>query len=71
MKPEEIVTMRDAQLYVIIQALNAAQGNRKVAANILQIGERTLYRYIKIYNITRKITYNSGTKIIKHYEKTK
>jgi two-component system response regulator HydG len=41
----------DVEAYYIEQALRVAGGNREEAARILRIGERTLYRKIKDYNI--------------------
>lgn len=41
----------DVEAYYIEQALKLTNGNREEAANMLGIGERTLYRKIKQYNI--------------------
>jgi two-component system response regulator HydG len=43
--------MDEVEAYYIEQALKLAGGNRNEAANLLGIGERTLYRKIKQYNI--------------------
>ncbi len=43
--------LADAELAVILGALREAQGNRRRAAEVLGIGERTLYRKIKHYQI--------------------
>ena len=51
MEKEDLVTICDAEKYVISKALKKAKGNRKKAASILQIVERTLYRKIYDYNI--------------------
>ncbi len=45
-KPLKVV-----EQYYIEQALKLAAGNREEAAKMLNIGERTLYRKIKEYNI--------------------
>jgi two-component system response regulator HydG len=43
--------LKDVEAYYIEQALKVATGNREEAARLLDIGERTLYRKIKDYNI--------------------
>jgi DNA-binding NtrC family response regulator len=43
--------MADIERAAIRQALAAARGNRRKAAEMLAIGERTLYRKLKEYNV--------------------
>ena len=43
--------LKDVEKYYIIQALELTEGNREEAATILGIGERTLYRKIKEYDL--------------------
>lgn len=43
--------LKDVEAYYIEQALKQTGGNREEAARLLDIGERTLYRKIKDYNI--------------------
>jgi two-component system, NtrC family, response regulator HydG len=43
--------LKDVEAYYIEQALKQTEGNREAAATMLDIGERTLYRKIKDYNI--------------------
>lgn len=55
-KKEEIVinvgtSMKDAEKEIIIQTLKKVNNNRKMAANILDIGIRTLHRKIKEYGL--------------------
>jgi DNA-binding NtrC family response regulator len=45
------MTMRDLEREAIIAALKEVGGNRREAADLLEIGERTLYRKIKEYGI--------------------
>jgi DNA-binding NtrC family response regulator len=45
-------TMEDVEREMIIKALAANEGNRKKAAQQLGIGERTLYRKLKKYDLT-------------------
>jgi DNA-binding NtrC family response regulator len=45
------MTMRDLEREAIIAALKEVAGNRREAADLLGIGERTLYRKIKEYDI--------------------
>jgi DNA-binding NtrC family response regulator len=45
------MTMADVERATITAALRECQGNRRKAAAILGIGERTLYRKIKEYKI--------------------
>lgn len=42
-------SLGEVERYYILQALEMANGNREEAAQMLQIGERTLYRKIKEY----------------------
>ncbi|MEE8417492.1 MAG: sigma-54 dependent transcriptional regulator [candidate division Zixibacteria bacterium] len=45
------VRMEDAEKELVVRALNEAGGNRKKAARILGIGERTLYRKLDKYGL--------------------
>ena len=45
------VSLNDLQRQAIIDTLAKVQNNREKAAKLLGIGERTLYRKIKEYNI--------------------
>jgi two-component system response regulator HydG len=45
------MTIRDAERQLIQSTLQAAEGNRTEAAKMLGIGERTLYRKIKEYEL--------------------
>ncbi len=45
------MSMKDLEREAIIAALKEAGGNRRAAADVLGIGERTLYRKIKEYDI--------------------
>jgi DNA-binding NtrC family response regulator len=45
------MTMREVEREAIIAALKEVGGNRREAADLLGIGERTLYRKIKEYEI--------------------
>jgi len=45
-------TLEEIERQAIIDALNHTNGNRRKAAEILGIGERTLYRKLKQYGIT-------------------
>jgi DNA-binding NtrC family response regulator len=45
------MTMRDMEREAIITALKEVGGNRRAAADLLGIGERTLYRKIKEYDV--------------------
>ena len=44
-------TMNDIEKHFISETLRASGGNREEAAKTLGIGERTLYRKIKEYNL--------------------
>jgi two-component system, NtrC family, response regulator HydG len=44
-------TLRDVEAELIRQTLTACQGNRQKAAELLGMGERTLYRKIKEYDL--------------------
>ena len=48
---EESVNIEDAERKLITRALNEAKGNRKHAAELLGIGERTLYRKLDKYGL--------------------
>ena len=39
----------------IVQTLHMTKGNRRLAADILQVGERTLYRKVNTYDNEQKI----------------
>jgi DNA-binding NtrC family response regulator len=45
------MTMEDLEREAIIAALEEVRGNRRKAAQILAIGERTLYRKIKKFGL--------------------
>jgi DNA-binding NtrC family response regulator len=45
------MTMADVERATIAAALREANGNRRRAAEMLAIGERTLYRKIKTYDL--------------------
>ena len=45
------MTMEDIEKAAIRQALAASKGNRRKAAEMLAIGERTLYRKLREYNV--------------------
>jgi DNA-binding NtrC family response regulator len=45
------MTMADVEKAVIGAALREFRGNRRRAAEVLEIGERTLYRKIKTYQL--------------------
>jgi two-component system response regulator HydG len=47
----ESVNVEDAERELVIQALDKAVGNRKKAAKLLGIGERTLYRKLDKYGL--------------------
>jgi two-component system response regulator HydG len=49
--PLETVNMEDAEKEMIKRALVMTQGNREKAAQMLGIGERTLYRKVKRYGL--------------------
>jgi two-component system response regulator AtoC len=46
------VTMADHERAAIRQALAACAGNRRAAAERLDIGERTLYDKLKVYGLS-------------------
>jgi DNA-binding NtrC family response regulator len=48
------MTMQDLEREAIALALRQVDGNRRRAAQLLGIGERTLYRKIKEYGIEEK-----------------
>lgn len=50
--PSSILTMRDTERLAIVRALEYTRGNRRQTAEILDIGEATLYRKIKEFNLT-------------------
>jgi DNA-binding NtrC family response regulator len=45
------MTMAEIERSAIEAALKETRGNRRKAADMLEIGERTLYRKLKEYNI--------------------
>ncbi|HOM56387.1 MAG TPA: helix-turn-helix domain-containing protein, partial [Candidatus Latescibacteria bacterium] len=50
--PARTLTLRDLERDAIRQALAATKGNRREAARSLGIGERTLYRKLREYNLS-------------------
>jgi DNA-binding NtrC family response regulator len=46
------ISLEQAEKELIRNTLNSVNGNREQAARILRIGERTLYRKIKEYDLT-------------------
>ncbi len=48
---EEIIPIDSLEKNAIIKALNYTKGNKRKAANLLGLSERTMYRKIKEYNI--------------------
>jgi transcriptional regulator of acetoin/glycerol metabolism len=48
---EEIVPIDQLEREAIIRALNYTKWNKKLAAKLLRISERTLYRKLKEYEI--------------------
>ena len=50
-KHEEILSMVDMEKNAIINTLKRVNGNKRLAAKILKISERTLYRKLKEYDI--------------------
>jgi two-component system response regulator HydG len=50
--PEEPLNLEDRERRAIVDALARTRGNREEAARLLGIGERTLYRKIKLYDLT-------------------
>jgi DNA-binding NtrC family response regulator len=50
-KPQ-VQTLREMEKKMIERALEAASSNRKLAAQYLGIGERTLYRKLKEYGLS-------------------
>lgn len=49
--PDEVVPLTEVEKETIINALEATRGNKKKAAQLLNISQRTLYRKIKDYGI--------------------
>jgi transcriptional regulator with PAS, ATPase and Fis domain len=47
----EVVSLDDAQREAIINALEYSKGNKRMAAEMLNISERTLYRKIRDYKL--------------------
>jgi DNA-binding NtrC family response regulator len=45
------MTMAEIEKAAILAALRESRGNRRKAAEILQIGERTMYRKLKEYQV--------------------
>jgi two-component system response regulator HydG len=50
-RPKQDLTLSELEKQAIIDTLAKTGNNRQIAAKILGIGERTLYRKIKEYNI--------------------
>jgi DNA-binding NtrC family response regulator len=48
----DVKSLREMEREMIIKALKAASGQRKKAAEMLGIGERTLYRKLKEYDLS-------------------
>ena len=48
------MTMAEVEKAVILSALRETRGNRRKAAEILEIGERTLYRKLKEYQVPER-----------------
>jgi len=53
------MTMAEIERAAIELALRESRGNRRRAADMLGIGERTLYRKIKEYRMPEQATYES------------
>ncbi|MCE1188949.1 MAG: sigma 54-interacting transcriptional regulator, partial [Ignavibacteria bacterium] len=51
-KTEEIFAMQDIEKRAIVNALHRTNNNKRLAAKILGISERTLYRKLKEFDIT-------------------
>lgn len=51
---ENIVTMKEMERELIEKTLKIFDGNKKRTAEVLKIGERTLYRKIKEYDLRKK-----------------
>jgi len=50
--PQRDQTLEDMEHHAIEDALSQTDGNRRKAAELLGIGERTLYRKLKQYGIS-------------------
>ena len=50
-RPKQDLTLSELEKQAIIDTLARTGNNRQLAAKILGIGERTLYRKIKEYNL--------------------
>ena len=50
-RPKQDLTLNELEKQAIIDTLARTGNNRQIAAKILGIGERTLYRKIKEYNL--------------------
>jgi len=50
-RPKQDLTLSELEKQAIIDTLARTGNNRQIAAKILGIGERTLYRKIKEYNL--------------------
>ena len=48
---DEIVPLDEMERNAIVNALEVTRGNKRNAAKMLNISERTLYRKIKEYNL--------------------
>jgi DNA-binding NtrC family response regulator len=48
---DEVVPLNMLEKKAIVNALNFTKGNKRKAANLLDISERTLYRKLKEYDI--------------------
>ena len=49
--PQEVIPLQTLEKTAIVNALHFTKGNKRKAANLLQISERTLYRKLKEYKI--------------------
>ena len=52
-EPEESMALDEVERKMIVNALEKFQGNRRLAAKALRISERTLYRKIKEYGLSK------------------
>ncbi len=53
-EPNEVKTLREIEKEAVLNALDKARGNKRIAASMLDISERTLYRKLKEYDIEEK-----------------
>jgi transcriptional regulator of acetoin/glycerol metabolism len=50
-----ILSLREAKHQAIMKALSLVEGNADRAAEILGVGRSTMYRFMKQFNIDRKV----------------